>query len=325
MAGARDDAGDLIRRAKREASAGRFADAESTFARAERVARGDDRVEAMVLHAAITPSATDAQRLYESVLDEAPPGEMKARAAIELAKIHFAMGRYETARSVLRDADACASSDEACLFEGLASVQMNDYDGAVAALARVRRGHNRTWAALATAEAEAGAGRDEDACRDYESLARARVSPTAWYRYAECLERAGDTDGARREYRALADAFPQTPEALRAASKLAPPEAAEPPAPTGGETASEGSIPPGKGYTVQFGSFGDRANAIKLAAKIKKTYPNVRIDSELVNYREVFRVRYGYYASRDEAQAAGDDMSKRMDEQFTVMPVRTTP
>jgi len=77
----------------------------------------------------------------------------------------------------------------------------------------------------------------------------------------------------------------------------------------------------GTGFTIQFGSFADRANAIKLASEIKKTYPAVRIDSELVNYREVFRVRYGQYATREEAQSAGETMARELDERYTVMPV----
>jgi septal ring-binding cell division protein DamX len=77
----------------------------------------------------------------------------------------------------------------------------------------------------------------------------------------------------------------------------------------------------GTGYTLQFGSFTERANAIKLASEIKKRYPAVRIDSELVNYREVFRVRYGQYATRAECQAAGEAMAKEIEERFTVMPI----
>jgi hypothetical protein len=47
----------------------------------------------------------------------------------------------------------------------------------------------------------------------------------------------------------------------------------------------------------------------------------VRIDSELVNYREVFRVRIGQYATRDEAASAADPMAKELDERYTIMPV----
>jgi cell division protein FtsN len=178
----------------------------------------------------------------------------------------------------------------------------------------------KTWAALALGEADDGAGRPAEACRRYEALARARVSPAAWYRHAECLERGGEVELARREYEALAEEFAQTPEAVRAAEKLslAVETATLPPPPAAEE-------PKGAGFTVQFGSFSDRANAIKLAARIKKTYPSVRVDSELVNFREVFRVRIGHYATRAEAQAAGESMSRALEEQFTIMPVSPSP
>jgi len=35
----------------------------------------------------------------------------------------------------------------------------------------------------------------------------------------------------------------------------------------------------------------------------------------------VFRVRCGFYASRDAAQQAGEQMSKALGEPFTIMPV----
>jgi tetratricopeptide (TPR) repeat protein len=247
-------------------------------------------------------------------------GEWGEQAALELAKIDFALGHYESAREVLRAERLSSFSDEAALFEGMSAVMAGDFEGALPPLERVKRGRYRTWAAVVVAEAEAGAGRTAEACRLYESLARARVSPAAWYRYAECLEAAGETERARREYQSLAEAYPQTPEAIRCAGKLAPEaEVVTPP------RQEATPVPPGRGYTIQFGSFGDRANAIRLSQRIKESYPGVRIDSELVNYREVFRVRFGYYASREEAEAAATDMTSRLDERYTIMPVRPRP
>ncbi|HEU4364799.1 MAG TPA: CDC27 family protein, partial [Candidatus Krumholzibacteria bacterium] len=145
-AGARDDAGDLIRRARREASAGRYAEAESTFARAARMAHGAERGEALFGQAGLMRSARDASALYERVMSDAAAGEWSAQAALELAKIHFAMGRYEAAREAIRSARLSASSDEAALFEGMSSVMAGDFDEAAVPLERVRRGRHRTWA-----------------------------------------------------------------------------------------------------------------------------------------------------------------------------------
>jgi tetratricopeptide (TPR) repeat protein len=244
-------------------------------------------------------------------------------AALELAKIMFSMGRYEGARDVIGAANLCAWSDDACLFDGMAAVMLRRYDEASVSLERVKRGRQKTWATLSLAEAEAGMGSQEAACERYASLARARVNPTAWYRYGECLEASGNADAARREYDALADEFPQSPEAVRVAGKFAPPSVAAEPAPGnagGGDDAGQVGLG-GTGFTLQFGSFTERANAIKLASEIKKRYPAVRIDSELVNYREVYRVRFGQYATREECQAAGESMSRELEERFTVMPI----
>ncbi len=322
---ARDDADDLMHRAQRDAEAGRFVAADSGFARAADAAQGDRRAEALFRRAGVVRSGTIAESLYRTIVDDYREGEWGRPAALELAKIQFAMGRYEGARDVLSGGDLCAWADEACVFDGMAAVMLRRFDEAAAPLASVKRGREKTWATISLAEAEEGAGNHASACERYASLARARVHPTAWLRHADCLQAMGDDESAKRELDALIDAFPYSPEAVRASAKLAPP----PPMPAatqfGDDAASEGEagrpMLGGTGYTIQFGSFADRGNAIKLAAKIKKTYPGVRIDSELINYREVFRVRFGQYATREEAQSAGEAMTRELDERYTVMPV----
>ncbi len=321
---AREDADDLMRRARRDAEAGRFVAADSGYARAAEVAEGEERAEALFRRARVVRSGTIAEALYRSIVDEHGESEWGRPAALELAKIQFAMGRYESARTVLSGGDLCDWSDEACVFDGMAANMLRRFDEAASSLASVKRGRHKTWAAISLAEAEEGLGNSASACERYAALVRARAHPTAWLRYAECLDAAGDSESAKRELEALADAFPYSPEALRASAKLSPPPQAIVPA--SGDAAASGvetGAPKlgGTGFTVQFGSFADRGNAIKLAAKIKKTYPGVRIDSELINYREVFRVRYGQYATREEAQSAGESMTRELDERFTVMPV----
>jgi tetratricopeptide (TPR) repeat protein len=284
---------------------------------------GETRAEALFLEAGLVRSGNEAAALYRRLLEADPEGEWVARATLALAKIEFSAGRYEGAYGILHDSGACEESEEACLFVGMAAVQLHRYDDAVPALERVRKGRAKAWAALSLAEVAQGAGRSEEACRRYEALARAQVSPAAWYRYAECLEQNGDDDAAQREYQALGEAFPLTPEAVRAGEKLAVASAPEASAPVPDAPADE-RPPTGAGYTVQFGSFSERANAIKLAAEIKKTYPAVRIDSELVDRREVFRVRCGYYSTREAARAAGQEMTRALGEPFTIMPIGAT-
>jgi tetratricopeptide (TPR) repeat protein len=324
---ARDDAGDFIKRGKRALEEGRVAEADSSFAQAIQIARGDDLSEALFRRAGVVRSGRDAESLYRRLIDTDPESDYAERAQLELAKIQFAAGRYEGAYATLHESNACDDTEEACLFEGMAALILHRYGEASTALARVNRGSDRVWAALTLAEATDGAGNPERACAQYESLARARVSPAAWYRHAECLEKSGSKEAARKEYVALAEAFPQTPEAVRAGEKLSIPAqaSASTTTPPVSPPADVDAKPRGAGYTIQFGSFGERANAIKLAAEIKKVQPAVRIDSELVNFREVFRVRVGFYATREAAESAAAGISKSLDEPYTIMPVGASP
>ncbi len=317
----REDAGDLIRRAKKDLEAGRVVAADSGFALAAEVAQGDERAEALFLRAGVVRSGKQAESLYQGIVEDFVDSKWARPAAVELAKIQFAMGRYEGARYVIATHNLCDYEDEACVFDGMAANMLRRYDQAAASLARVARGHEKAWAAIALAEAQEGLGNDAVACERYADMARSH--PTAWLRHAECLESAGDAEGAKREYKALADDYPYSPEAIRASAKVSPPPPVSLPADAAAPVLSEGEKPKlgGTGYTIQFGSFADRGNAIKLAAKIKSVYPAVRIDSELVNYREVFRVRFGQYATREEAQTAGEEMARQIDERYTVMPI----
>lgn len=181
----------------------------------------------------------------------------------------------------------------------------------------IRRGKHRTWAYLSLAEVEMGMDRPEEACRRYEALSGAMISPTALYRYGECLEDVGDIERASEEFNEIIKNFRGTPEAVLAAEKLQ--LFAVPAEQDQIEEAVRGEEVLTSGFTVQFGSFRDRHNAIKLAAKIKSLFPGVRVDSELIRYREHHRVRYGYFRTREEAQAKGEEISLEINEDFTIM------
>ncbi|MDH3217063.1 MAG: SPOR domain-containing protein, partial [Candidatus Krumholzibacteria bacterium] len=73
------------------------------------------------------------------------------------------------------------------------------------------------------------------------------------------------------------------------------------------------------GFTLQFGSFQDRVNAIKLAAELKQQLPDIRIDSDLVHYKEVHRVRVGYFTTRNEAQKRADELQGVIHESISIM------
>jgi tetratricopeptide (TPR) repeat protein len=316
---------EMLERADRDIRALRYSDAESTLAVLTRTAHGSRLGESLYMLAGLKSSATDASRLYRRIIDEDPGGEWAALANLELSKIQYALGNYEESFRILVDSRACADSDEACLFQGLSAIMLERYADARSPLGSIRKGKLRTWAYLSMAEVESGLNRPEQACSRYESLAGAMIIPTALYRHGECLENKGDVEGAETEYRQIINNFRDTPEAVLAAEKLSRlAERTETP-PTSQKTDSVDAqaLPPPEdfksGFTIQFGSFRDRGNAIKLSARIKRVYPGVRVDSELINYREHHRVRYGYYRTREEALAKAEEISHEIGEDYTIM------
>jgi tetratricopeptide (TPR) repeat protein len=300
--------------------AGRFDEAEAAFERALEGASGELLEETRFRLAQLKRDATEAEVLYRRIIDDDRDGEWAKRAQLELAKVDYALGNYGEAYRRLSEAGACDVSDEACLFRGLSAVLLERYEMAEQPLSRIRRGRLRTWAHLSLAEAAMGRGRRDEACERYESIAGTMISPTAIYRYAECLEDRGDVEGAMGQYREILRSFRDTPEAVLASEKLqriARPAAQVPPEPE----SKHGVEVLDAGFTLQFGSFRDRGNAIKLAARIKRLFPGARIDSELVRYREYHRVRYGYFHTREEARAEGEEISRQINVDYTIMPL----
>lgn len=311
---------DLLERARDQLEMADYEGAEASLTALSKTASGETLQECLYLLAGTKSSAAQAERLYRRVIDASPGDEWAKRSQLELSKIQYALGNYEESLRILRDSRACDVSDEACLFEGLSAVMLKRFGEAREPLSSIRRGRLQTWAYLSLAEVETGMERPGRACDRYEQLARAKINPTALYRFAECLENRGDVEGASDEYREIINRFRDTPEAVLASEKLS--RLTAPPAKPVPRDTSAAQEPPEvltSGFTIQFGSFGDRANAIKLAAKIKRVYPGVRIDSELINYREYHRVRYGYYRTRQEARAKGEEIAREMNEDFTIM------
>jgi len=311
-----------INRANSMIAQGRFDEAAEMLTPVVKRARGEELQHALFLLGGLERDAANAERHYRRVVDADPRGDWARRSQLEIAKMRYATGRYEEALSILDDSGACRDMDEACLFYGLSALSLGRYEEARRPLERIRRGKLHTWAFLSLAEAEMATGRRDLACERYEALAGAMISPTAVYRYAECLEDLGRTEAALSEFDDIIQNFPDTPEAVLAAEKLQRIEEAPAPRVDAPELSAQPEEPVEKlerGFTIQFGSFRDRGNAIKLAAKIKRVFPGVRIDSELIRYREYHRVRYGYYRTRGSAQAKGDEIANELGEDFTVM------
>ncbi len=320
--------GEDIDGARRDVAEMKYAKAQAALVEIARSSAGGEKQEALYLLAGLKTSASEAEIIYREVTAMDPASEWGTAAQVEVAKIRFALGNYREAAEVLGKCSACGKSEEASYFEGLSALMLKRYAQARGALDRVKSERYRSAAALALADVETGANNREEACRRYKAIARSAASPTAMYRHAECLEEQGDIGAALAIFHDIAETFEQTPEALLAGEKIEALRSAqiaerEPPDVANEKAADKAlSETEASSFTLQFGSFHDRANAIKLASDIKKRLPGVRIDSDLVDRKEVHRVRFGYFKTRAEAEKKAEEISGEIGERCTVMALQ---
>jgi len=311
-------AADDMDEARRDIERERYESAEVKLVDIARNTNGQEKQEALYLLAGLKSSPAEAEIIYEELSRLDPASVWSDRAQLELAKIQYSVGNYQTALTILESSGACRTSDEACFFMGLSAALLKRYPEAEEVLSRVRRGRYSTWAALSLAEIDMQTDRVDAACDRYRSISRSSVSPIAMYRYGECLEKKGDSDDARRIFSDIVSSFGQTPEAVLAEQKLeilATPVAVQAP----DQADNDANTPLESGYTIQFGSFQDRTNAIKLASELKAKLPGVRIDSDLVRNTEVHRVRYGYFRTRRDAQKKANDISNIVRDPISIL------
>jgi tetratricopeptide (TPR) repeat protein len=299
----------------------RFDAAERKLTDIARNSSHETRQEALYLLAGLKQSGPEAELIYQEVIDLSDENSWSKMAALEIAKIRYALGEYQDAIRIIEEFYVCDDSDEACLFYGLSAIMLERYADAKNLLTRIKRGKLRSWAYLSLAEIEMAMDNRDEACKRYEAMANTMINPTAIYRYAECLEGSGNAELAKNEFYELVKNFKNTPEAILAAEKLQIMEKTVI-AEISDDPAAESSADEPQfleGFTIQFGSFYDRYNAIKLAAKLKRLFPSVRIDSDLVGSKEIHRVRLGYFRTRDEAQSRATAISRETDDEIVIM------
>ena len=317
-----DTAAAGLRDARRDISALRYDSAERELVEVARETDGEEKQEALFLLAGCKASVDEAEMIYREIIDIDSRSPWAERAQVEMAKIQYAVGRYTDALQILETSTACRHSEEACYFQGLSAIMLKQYGAAREPLERVRSGNYRPWAYLALAEIDMNTADSDGACRRYEAIARSGLSPTGMYRYGECLEKQGDVDRATQVFTSIVRDFPSTPEAVVAAQKLNAFAGTTPkPVLRPAEEPTDPAIR--DGFTLQFGAFHARENAIKLMAELKEAVPGVRIDSDLVDFREVHRVRVGYYRTRDEASKRAEELRLTIDEPITIMTLQS--
>ncbi len=237
------------------------------------------------------------------------------RARLELSTMRYAVGDYAGALELLSEKKAQGSERDggkAAYFAALCRRQLGDNTRAALEFSGITKGEYASWSVLARADIDAQDGRLAEALGKYEGVAGSHPNPIAVFKLAECLERLGDREKALARYRSLVDEFPRSFEAARANEKiqlLAAPKtrAKDEKKAGGGESgathAREGTEPAGAEgrFTIQFGSFKTKANALAVSGKLEGTFRGVRVERFELEGRVMHRVRAGIYESRESA------------------------
>jgi tetratricopeptide (TPR) repeat protein len=269
---------------------------------------------ALLMLARIETDYAKAEAFYRRVM--ASENERAAdRARLDLATMRYATGDYAGALELLSEGKTEGSerdAEKAAYFAALCRRQLGDNTRAAADFAEITRGEYAAWSLLARAEIDAQEGRLAEAIGKYEGVARSHRSPIAIFKLAECFEQLGEREKALDRYRSLIDEFPRSLEAGRANEKIQLIAASmarmkDEKQAGGGESgvssAREATAPAGEEgrFTIQFGSFGAKANALAVSDKLDGMFRGVRVERFELEGRVMHRVRVGIYESRESA------------------------
>lgn len=297
------------------------------YERARRAAAADtssmDRsslAAALLVLGRIETDYTKAEALFRRVM--ASENDRAAdRARVELATMRYATGDYNGALDLLAKRSARGfegDAGKAAYFAALSRKQLGDRARAAAEFAAITKGDYSSWSLLARAEIDVQEGRLAEAIGKYETLVKSHGNPVAVFGLAECLERLGERDRAIDRYRSLIGEFPRSFEAAKANEKIqlltASRATMRDEKQTGG---GESGISPAREntsspdgelrFTIQFGSFATKANALAVSGKLEGMFRGVRVERFELEGRVMHRVRVGIYESRE---SAADDVAR---------------
>ncbi len=295
----------------------------------------DERADALLMLARLETDYAKAETLYRRVI-ASENGGAADRARLDLATMRYGAGDYAGALDLLAERRVEISNRDAgtgTYFAALCRRQLGDTARAAAEFASITRGAYASWSTIARAEIDARQGRLTEAIAKYESLVRSRRDPVAMFGLAECLERAGERDKALERYRALIEEFPRSFEAGRSNEKvqvLAAPRTKpkEDKQAGGGETGKPSSRDAAatgseRGeFTIQFGAFGAKANALAVAAKLEGAFRGVRVERFETEGRIMHRVRVGRYESREAAARDVERAKELLDLTGSIVPLQ---
>lgn len=231
--------------------------------------------------------------------ESAPPrGLEPADAALALGELHYARGEYRQAREAFGRAfarSAAAGRGEARYWVGLSSLALAEGPAAREAFADAAAGapSRRALAQLGAAQAWELERRPERALDALHALLAGdpgEAGPAALERQAGLAEQFHRNDEAKRARARLARDYPRSLEAARLNAAPAAPAVGGP-------------------VGVQIGVFADRDRAGALAAQAKRAgFGSTQVLERRGDGARptLWVVRLGTYATREEANAAGD-------------------
>jgi tetratricopeptide (TPR) repeat protein len=296
--------------------------------------RGADLDEGLLLLAALETRPERAIALYQRVIS-AGSERAALRAVLELSQIYYARGEYRTALEVLSPSDrGLVRRDPAASYvRGLCYRQLKENARARAEFTSVDRGPYLLWSTLALAEIDAEEGSVAKAVERYETIGGKFSNPIASFKLGECYETLGQREKSLDTYRALVATFPRSLEASQGREKIVrlsqlKEEPAPVPVPKGGEAGTtiggegDAGAASEQGYTIQFGAFTERENAIRMARQIETLIADVRVESIQRDNRTLHRVRAGSYTDREAAERAAAAVRQRLGFTGTIVPLR---
>jgi tetratricopeptide (TPR) repeat protein len=295
----------------------------------------DARAEALLMLARLETDYVSAGRLYRRVM-ASENARAADRARLDLATMRYAAGDYAGALDLLSEkgaGDSDRDAEKGIYFAALCRRQLGDTVRAAAELASITRGEYSGWSMIARAEIDARQGRLGEAIAKYESVLRSRRDPVAAFGLAECLERAGEREKALDRYRDLIEEFPRSFEAGRSSEKVQllaaprgkPKDDKQEGGGEAGKASSRDAASSGDengSFTIQFGAFGTKANALAAAAKLEGLFRGVRVERFETEGRVMHRVRVGMYESKEAAARDAERAKDRLGMTGAIVPLR---
>jgi len=310
-----------------------YAKAEEIINKSIATLKGRNYYKAILMLANISTSSEKSEKCYMDIINNGTPREALV-ARVELAKIYYSRDEYSEVLGLLGTLPAKNPSSyyyEALFFKGISYKQLGMVSEARSSFKLIDRGKYLYPGILALAELDMQEGRIENAIERLETIAAEYYDPSAGFKLGECYEIKGDKKKALKIYRTLLTKFPRSLEAPRAKEKVLqlsmpvnemqkreelPKEAKNI------EISPEGKIENAKTqYTVQFGAFSEKTNALRLKKELSSLGLKVWVEEFQLGDMLIYRVRAGRYADRDEAEKKAKEFQNKLGLNCRVLPL----